>query len=112
MVEELKIKGQWWLPEKPDVKLSGTLTFSPFEGLHLEVQGSFKEVNLPGKLSEPDIILGLSHEGQNITLYKCLEISHKRHFSEVSETIFTANVGFIGAHFTNLSEIKFKKISV
>ena len=43
MIEELEIKGLWWLPEKPDLKLPGTLTFSPYKGFSLEVQGSFKE---------------------------------------------------------------------
>ena len=56
MIEELEIKGLWWLPEKPDLKLPGTLTFSPYKGLSLEVQGSFKERGEMHKFLIPDII--------------------------------------------------------
>ena len=112
MIEELEIKGLWWLPEKSNLKLPGILTFSPYKGFFLEVQGSFKEIGEMHKFLTPDIILGFSHQGKNITLYKCFETSHKGHFPEIPESIFSVNVGFIGVHFTQLSEIKFKKVSV
>lgn len=112
MIEELEIKGLWSLPEKPDLKLPGTLSFSPYKGFSLEIQGSFKEKSEMNKFLTPDIILGFSHQGKNITLYKCFETSHKGHFPGIPESIFSVNVGFIGVHFTQLSEIKFKKISV
>lgn len=112
MIEELEIKGLWWLPEKPDLKLPGTLTFSPYKGFSLEVQGSFKERGEMHKFLIPDIILGFSHQGKEITLYKCFERSSKMHLPGIPETLFSVNVGFIGVHFAQLSEMKFKKISV
>ena len=112
MIEELEIKGLWWLPEKPDLKLPGTLTFSPYKGFSLEVQGSFKERGEMHKFLIPDIILGFSHQGKEITLYKCFERSSKMHLPGIPENLFSVNVGFIGVHFAQLSEMKFKKISV
>jgi len=112
MIEELEIKGYWWLPEKPDLKLPGTLRFSPYKEFSLEIQGSFKEMGEMNKFLTPDIILGHSHQGKNITLYKCIETLHKGDSPETFESIFLVNVGFIGVHFRQLSEIKFKKISL
>ena len=112
MIEELEIKGLWWLPEKSNLKLPGILTFSPYKGFFLEVQGSFKEIGEMHKFLTPDIILGFSHQGKEITLYKCFERSSRMHLPGIPETLFSVNVGFIGVHFTQLSEIKFKKISV
>ena len=112
MIEELEIRGFWWLPERSNLKLPGTLTFSPYKGFSLEVQGSFKEMSEMNKFLTPDIVLGFSHQGKNITLYKCFEVSHKGHFPGIPESIFSANVGFIGVHFTQLLEIRIKKVSV
>lgn len=64
------------------------------------------------KSLQPEIILGFSQQGKNITLYKCSETSQKVHIPGIPESIFSANVGFIGVHFTKLSDIKFKKVSV
>ena len=112
MTEELEIEGLWWLPEKPDLKLPGTLSFSPYKGFSLKIQGLFKEMSEMNKFLTPHIILGFSHQGKNITLYKCFETSCKVNFPGIPESIFSANVGFIAVHFTKLSEIKFKKFSV
>lgn len=108
----MEIKGFWWLPENPNLRLPGTLTFSPYKGFSLEVQGSFEEISEMNKFLTPDIILGFSRQGKNITLYKCFETSYKGHFPGILESIFSVNVGFIGVHFKQLSEIKFKKVSV
>jgi len=106
MVEELKIEGFWWLPERQDLELPGTLTFSPHEGFSLEVQGLISE------LPELDIILGCSHQGEDITLYKCFMSFYEFNIFGFDRLTFSAHFGFIGAHFSRSSEIKFKKISV
>jgi len=108
MVEELKIEGVWWLPERQDLELPGTLTFSPHKGFSLEVKGSFQTSKLP----ELDIILGYSYQGEKITLYRCFEVSHALGFPGIPIQTFLAHFGFIGAHFAQSPEIKFKKISV
>jgi len=109
MIENLKIKGKWWLPGKIS-KIPGTFSFSPQEGLFLELQGSFKEKGRYG-FSIP-IILGFSETGEQITLYKCYEKSLSTHFPETPKSVFLVEYGFIGAHFVKSQEIKFKKVSV
>ena len=66
-MEEFEYKGKWWLPEKPDEKLSGILKFHPVTGARLELVGSFIEfkadlkINIQNQqdllLLNPDIIL-------------------------------------------------------
>jgi len=109
MIEELEIKGLWWLPENPNFRLPGTLTFSPYKGFSLELQGSFSERNI---FFRPDIILGFSNLGKEITLYNCFVRKYRFNLAGIPETVFSANFGFIGAHFAQLSDIKFKRISV
>ncbi|HEC93387.1 MAG TPA: hypothetical protein ENI51_10415, partial [Candidatus Atribacteria bacterium] len=114
MIEEFEYKGEWWLPHKPEKRISGTIKFTPNEGALLELIGSFKDnATDMKKLLNPEIILGISFNGKNISLYKCWET--KRSFGFLRGfpiSSFYAEVVFIGAHFHKLENIKFKSISV
>jgi hypothetical protein len=83
MIEEFEYKGRWWLPDDPEEKIDGTLSFTPGEGAVLDLIGSFeniKSTNYKGSITkkvwagkpfEPEIVLGTSSDGKNITLHKC-----------------------------------------
>jgi len=84
MVKDLEIRGKWWLPEKEDLKLDGTLTFSLEKGILLEIHGFYKNVKESYEVDElfrsPEIILGLSYEGEKVASYKCWK-SHFHHLN-------------------------------
>ena len=73
MIKEFEYKGIWWLPDNPEKRISGTLRFTPNEGAILDLIGSFKDIKNINKTLEPEIVLGISSNGKNITLYKCIE---------------------------------------
>lgn len=105
--------GIWWLPDKPELKVSGTLTFSPDEGATLDLIGSFRDPLDFKKLSQPDIILGISANGKQITLHRCIETNISASFPLGFQTSrFHAQMIFIGAHFQRFADIKFSSISV
>lgn len=112
MVEEFEYKGIWWLPDKPEKQVSGTLRFTPDEGAILDLTGSFRGNKNIGKVSDPEIILGVSSNGKNITLYKCFENKSTFNSSGFQTSSFHINVVFIGAHFQKSEDTKFKSISV
>ena len=58
-----RAKGLWWLPDRPDRKVAGTLAYSPTTGLRLDVLGVLAEN------PEPPIpaVFGLM-EGKKVTL--------------------------------------------
>jgi hypothetical protein len=112
MIEELEYEGIWWIPGKPKEKVSGTLRFTPDEGAILDLIGSFKDIKNMNKMLEPEIILGVSSNGKNITLYKCFETKSSFSSPGFQTSSFYANFVFIGAHFQKSEDIKFKSISV
>ncbi len=124
MIEEFEYTGRWWLPDNPEEKISGTLRFTLSEGTVLDLMDSFENIKSTntegsitkkvwtGKLFEPEIILGTSSDGKNITLHKCFETKRSDSSSGFSTSSFYANEVFIGAHFQNADAIKFKSISV
>lgn len=127
MNEKFKWTGVWWLPNKPDKKLGGELQFAVGNGALLKLFGSFEASN-------PEIILGLSKNGEKITLYRCFQnkpeddISEKvesldklyRYFQNEFQAIsqdphplhFFVENTFVGAHFQKAENIKFKKLSI
>lgn len=80
MIEELKYAGVWWLPDKPEDRVSGTLRFTSDEGAILDLIGSFKDIKDIDKVQRAEFILGLSSDGKNITLYKCVETGSRFSF--------------------------------
>jgi len=108
MDEEIEYEGKWWLPEKPEEQISGTLKFTVHGGGILKLTDSFKNVN---KNINPEIILGTVHynrkiyHGENVTLHKC---------SKAGFDLTSFYVEFIltGAHFLKIDDLKFTNLSI
>ena len=112
MIKEFEYKGIWWLPDNPEKRISGTLRFTPNEGAILDLIGSIEDIKNMNKTLEPEIVLGISSNGKNITLYKCFETKSSFSSEGFQTSLFYANFVFIGVHFQKLEDIRFKSISV
>lgn len=112
MSEKFEFKGIWWLPDKPEEQISGTLRFVAAEGAVLELIGSFKDLQDMNKILEPEIILGISSNGKNITLYKCFETNSTISIPGFLTSSFYVHVVYVGVHFRKAEEIKFKNLSI
>ena len=112
MIEKFEYKGYWWLPNKPQTKISGTLTFNPDEGAILDLEGSFKDIGGLNRLLRPEVTLGESLDGKNITLLNCVETKTNLHIPGYLTMSFLAVVVLVGAHFQSKDIIKFKKLSI
>lgn len=101
MIEEFTYKGVWFIPEKPENQITGTLTFKPNSDPNLELLGSFYRGN---SMHEPTFILGYSTDGEKITLYKSFE------YSRSAVTEYAPMYVMIGEHFYKEEDFKFKII--
>jgi hypothetical protein len=105
MHEGIALNGVWWLPNTPQVKCWGTLTFSPESGCRLEVIGSLGG-NGNSFMSDQEfpVILGRStaHNGQPITAFDALQIGSTL-TSGISTATYFAHVLAIGIHIENES---------
>lgn len=111
-MDKFEYKGIWWLPDKPEKQISGTLRFTPNEGAILDLIGSFKDIKDINKMLEPEIILGISSNGKNITLHKCFETKSGANLPGLLTSSFYANEVFVGAHFQKSEDIKFRELSI
>lgn len=108
-VEPFRCKGHWWLPEKPDERVSGILTYLPQEGATLELIGSFAGAATDFTGFGPEIVLGESDRGL-VTLHDCV-LTQLTLGSWSSSSLKVRNV-LLGYHFASESDIRFEKLFV
>lgn len=119
MVEEMSYSGLWWLPENDDKTfISGTLKLNDGNGI-LEIIGSTDDlVKVFGdkffdyifKSPGLDIILGITVNNEKITLVNNFLKSSDLCSSGVYVLNFFCHCTFMGAHFKQKSDIKFKSV--
>ncbi|WP_206754401.1 HEPN domain-containing protein [Leptolyngbya sp. FACHB-321] len=103
--------GQWWLPEFPNRKVSGTLKFEPATGGKLELIGSLTDESQSDQPSFPPIILGECLAGK-ITLLNNSFSESKLTLEEIGLTIYHTRLICDGIHLQSESDLKFLSISV
>ncbi|MFC1997578.1 HEPN domain-containing protein [Chloroflexota bacterium] len=109
MKDPFEMKGIWWLPDNPEKKLTGTLSFSQDDGLHLEIIGVFGEKFIIENEHNP-IIYGVSQPGKPVTLYKCF-ITHKTSpITGLGKSVYRVHFAFEGVHFEREEDIKFHQL--
>ncbi len=111
-MEEFEYKGRWWLPENPENKISGNLSFHPINGINLELIGSFKRYADLFRITPIDLILGTTSNGKDITLYNCVDRTSSFSSQGFLSTSFIADYVFIGHHFEKEKDIIFNNLSI
>lgn len=112
MIREFEYEGKWWLPGRPQNEIMGMLKFTPWKGAILKLNGSLKDTKSIFEPFEPEIILGVSSTGKNITLYKCLETKSDFSSPGYPTSSIHANIVFVGSHFPNSQDIHFGSMYV
>jgi hypothetical protein len=112
-------KGQWWLPETPDVEVHGELRYTPENGVKLELQGDLhapdNERFHPPAFQDAPLILGITSQGREVSLLNCIQTKGNVSSGEyigVPVTEFRVTFAFIGVHFLNPGAVSFKKVAV
>lgn len=108
-VKPFRCSGYWWLPETPDERIAGTLTYTPQKGATLELFGSFAQATADFAGFGPEIVWGESDHGV-VTLHDCV-LTHLSVGSTNNSRLRARNV-FLGYHFASESDMNFEKLFV
>lgn len=114
LLDDFELKGLWWLPEQPDLQLSGTISFENEKKISLELLGSFHEVKGfgAGDSFQPGIILGITDNGQFCTLFRNVETKNQLNVPGIQQSIIESRYLFIGKHFNAPEDICFSSFQV
>ena len=103
--------GSWWLPNKNQNKISGSLTFKYGEHATLLLRGSFQEESFNGFETVFYEIIQGQIEGELFTLVNCLQIGFSNTLSgkgNWSKQTFQVAVIIKGRHFSTKNDLKFR----
>lgn len=116
-MKDAEYSGVWLRPSNPDKQVGGTLAFSNDDGLRLNLTGSFKglaEMASFGshQITTYPIILGVASGGKPVTLSDCQEVEWNFSSGGLTTQEIVASSAYVGAHFRDPAEIRFRKADV
>lgn len=112
LFENFELSGIWWLPDNPERKISGAVSFQNEDKITLDLIGSFRDLPPLGGIEvfQPELILGITDNGKICTLYRNYEIESRLSSPGFLKSIFEANYLFIGKHYKSPEEIRFSSV--
>lgn len=116
-MEARLLKGDWWLPSTSNIKVRGEAVYTHGEGITLVLrEGQLIEESTKfgsSKFINPEIILGFSTTGKEVTLRMCWQKGVRQSFfGDVHETTFHATMMFVGCRFPTEELVKFHQFTV
>ncbi len=117
MISNFELKGQWFLSSNKDNRVHGSLFYDSNDGIVLELFESFSENQYFSELRTDEIILGVTNDSKQVTLYNCIVTKTGGTTLVVGEeagipiTKYRINYLLIGVHIYNVDDFKFNTIS-
>src|ERR1035437_10235859 len=107
MNDESKIKGLWWLPEKPEKQLVGEITYSPTNGARLSLLDHlFQDATI-----DRFTVWGLTVGGKPVSLFNCYTTNLTMHLPGARVAEISSCFGVVGGHFNSPNQMKFAKVT-
>lgn len=116
MTKSFSLKGDWFLPDNPGMRLSGEVSYDTNVGIHLELIGDFKGDILGAEGYGYPTILGVVEGSRDISLFGCTFISRGQMTlvsgSEMAKPVmtFVANAMIDGWHFMSDKDVLAKTL--
>ncbi len=117
MTERFKITGEWFMPTNKENRVYGILSFDPIEGTELELYGSLLGDKFQPEFTNQEIILGITSNGEQITLYSCTMTKFEgaavfvKGESGKPSTTYSVDYLLKGLHVQDSTELVFNQIS-
>ena len=115
MDERIEYKGYWWSKSNPKKNIAGTITYSPYESITLELIGSFYEedyVTAFLQQKHENIIYGLTSESKKVTLVNCSAYGSLNSSCPFPIQKYACQYLIIGTHIDDIEQCKFFKADV
>lgn len=104
-MEHFTTEGQWWLPDQPDRRVAGTLTFNA-DGLELVLYDALRKFEMPKDTVVGDaapewevepVLHGRARDGRDFTVLEVGGANLKGPFQEVKE-VYRPAMALAGCH--------------
>jgi hypothetical protein len=112
--DSFEYEGFWWLPESYENQVPGKVTFSPIDGVYLNLLGSFEttETTEDKKPFQKKVILGITTDGKPCTLLENNRVSWRNSTPGIYTQSIKSQYIFFGHHFLNEEDIVFSSFGI
>jgi len=110
-MENLTLKGKWWLPQYPERRISGELNYSRNGGVELSLDGLIAPPNETFSSENIELIYGEAYGNKTVTLIDCSAMLVQFASGGLSTSNYFANQMFIGGFHLKNTEPNFKASS-
>ena len=108
-----EVTGHFWLPSRPPddsfAGVAGVLKFSWKDGLLIELSDRLSDSDEFEPSDSVDVILGVAHDGTEITLLDCLLVRWNRSLSsggwEMQKASYQSQQALLGRRYSPMSRI-------
>lgn len=107
MIQNVEIKGVWWLPDNPGQKVAGVLCHEPLGKTRLDIIGEFRQndwLHLFKDIKQEQVIWGVSSDNQDITLFQNFPSVTKNSSCPFPIMHYDCQFLIIGKHIKSLRE--------
>lgn len=108
MTEREEYKGYWFLPDNPEDKIAGTLTYIPNEKISLELIGGFNNerdaIFTFIKKKNESVLYGIISTGKQVTLLNCISSGSFNTTCSFPIIRYSCQYVIIGKHIKSLDE--------
>src|SRR5689334_11847978 len=108
MMETTTVKGEWWLPDAPNQKLAGDVTYGPMAQTELSLFNYF----VPQPHRHSFVLHGLTASGLPVTLFNCWTQSLRAHLRGVQVATIRSDFAVIGGHFEDPLSLSFASLYI
>jgi hypothetical protein len=102
LFDGFELRGKWWLPNAPNDRVHGTVTYSPAQRISLRLDGKFQRPELQNifarELFKAECILGETVDEESVTLLRTFALPGSQ-----TDT-FTANALITGERFCSAAD--------
>jgi hypothetical protein len=105
-------KSIWWLPDSPEKRLQGEVTFGPVDGAEVDLFGHIYENYDDRKLTERFTLHGHTFDMKPISLFQCMITGGTTHIPGGTSCEISCFSGITGGHYCSLDEAVFKEVRV
>lgn len=108
--EGFEYTGLWWLPEDTEKEIGGTLSYSPIDGIHLALLGTFNSESIRiNNNFETDVVNGVTSNGILCTLFSNVQVDYSFNVPGFYQQKLVSNLLVMGRHFSSFDELIFTK---
>lgn len=111
LLSNFQVKGVWWLPQSPENQIPGALKYKKSKHIRLELLGEFTARN--SSETRVDIILGETFDHKPLTMVHALFTGPSiQPLRGARFSTYESYYVVIGAHYSNIDEIRFPQLAV